>query len=370
MVRTMEEEVVVSFVIPVYNAEKFLLTAVQSILCNQTYAVEIILVNDGSKDDSLALCRKLERKNPCVKCVSIPNGGAGHARNVGIDLAVGKWVAFLDSDDLILGSFFSQPFLNMLTKAYENNTEIIYTPKILCDFFLKETPKFVYPEDLESIRKQHFIPAMEFWSCIYRRDFLNRENVRFFEYQCQDVESAFRFRAFSRTERIQIDRKHIFYVHRDNPASNVNTWNVNVLLSIKAKVFFELFLEYRKEDAETRNWLYLQYLYYSKSLAVRGWKNGMTEKDCQCLKELISIDSNIRKMREIPTRYRCIEAAINALCRSSIGWKLYCKHGQKKNSKRSGSKTSVEIPKDETHTLLKRLKDYERMAECEVKSDE
>ncbi len=95
----------VTVVIPAYNAESTLEKAVQSVL-DQTVQVEsIIIVNDGSKDNTLKIVEDLKAKAalsdgaPAIKLISIENSGASHARNVGIKAAKTEYIAFLDSDD-------------------------------------------------------------------------------------------------------------------------------------------------------------------------------------------------------------------------------------------------------------------------------
>ncbi|MCD8220943.1 MAG: glycosyltransferase [Clostridiales bacterium] len=91
----------VSIVVPVYNAEKSLGYCINSVL-SQTYTnIQLILVNDGSKDGSLAICRNYEKIDPRVVVVDIPNGGVSHARNTGMEYATGEYLQFVDSDDCI-----------------------------------------------------------------------------------------------------------------------------------------------------------------------------------------------------------------------------------------------------------------------------
>ena len=93
----------VSFVIPVYNVEKFLKDCLDSIL-NQKYdinKIEIILINDGSKDNSLEICKNYENKYNNIKLIDKKNEGVSVARNVGIENAEGKYILILDSDDFI-----------------------------------------------------------------------------------------------------------------------------------------------------------------------------------------------------------------------------------------------------------------------------
>lgn len=95
-----------SVIIPVYNAEKTLRRCVDSLL-NQDYSdMELILVNDGSSDDSGAICEKYSARNDCVTYISKPNGGVSTARNAGLDVATGEYVLFVDSDDYVSESYF------------------------------------------------------------------------------------------------------------------------------------------------------------------------------------------------------------------------------------------------------------------------
>lgn len=96
-----EETNMVSIVTPVYNAERFLEETILSVL-NQTYKkFELILVNDCSKDNSINIIKKFMEKDCRIKCIDLKeNGGAARARNIGIKSAKGKYLAFIDSDDL------------------------------------------------------------------------------------------------------------------------------------------------------------------------------------------------------------------------------------------------------------------------------
>lgn len=92
----------ISIVTPVYNAEKFLEETVGSIQ-NQTYQNwELLLVDDGSTDNSLQIAEDLAKTDPRINAVSIKNSGAAIARNTGIDLAKGSYICFIDADDLWL----------------------------------------------------------------------------------------------------------------------------------------------------------------------------------------------------------------------------------------------------------------------------
>lgn len=95
----------VSVIIPVYNAAQTLQRAVNSVLLGSYANVEIILVNDGSTDDSLTICKTLARQHRQIKVLSQENGGASSARNLGLQQATGKYICFLDADDQVEPEF-------------------------------------------------------------------------------------------------------------------------------------------------------------------------------------------------------------------------------------------------------------------------
>ena len=96
----------ISVIIPVYNSAAFLKECVGSVL-NQDENLEIILINDGSKDDSGAICDKLAKENANIKVLHKQNGGVSSARNAGLELAKGDYIAFIDSDDSIKKGYFT-----------------------------------------------------------------------------------------------------------------------------------------------------------------------------------------------------------------------------------------------------------------------
>lgn len=97
----MNREARISVIVPVYNVEDYLARCVDSILA-QTYSnLEVILVDDGAKDSSGAICDAYAAKDSRVKVIHKENGGLSSARNAGLEIAAGKYIAFVDSDDWI-----------------------------------------------------------------------------------------------------------------------------------------------------------------------------------------------------------------------------------------------------------------------------
>lgn len=121
----MERELV-SIIVPVYNVEKYLDDCVNSIL-NQTYDnIELILVDDGSTDSSLDICKKWQKQDQRVKVLSQENQGQGPARNYGVREAQGEWISFVDSDDWVEFNYVEM-LLHAATSQNANMAKCNYT---------------------------------------------------------------------------------------------------------------------------------------------------------------------------------------------------------------------------------------------------
>ncbi|MCX8074606.1 MAG: glycosyltransferase [Clostridia bacterium] len=106
----------VSVIIPAYNAQKYIKKCIESVL-NQTYAhIEIIIVNDGSKDDTLKICKSYAKNNSNVKIITTKNRGVSYARNSGINSSNGKYIVFIDSDDYV-----DREYISALITNYDDN---------------------------------------------------------------------------------------------------------------------------------------------------------------------------------------------------------------------------------------------------------
>lgn len=114
----------VSIIVPVYNAQKGLSRCLESI-CSQTYQeLEIIVLNDGSTDDSLAICEQFRAKDPRIVVVDKENEGVSRTRNAGLTLAQGDYIQFADSDDA-LDPDYTQ---NLVQAALQHSADLVIAP--------------------------------------------------------------------------------------------------------------------------------------------------------------------------------------------------------------------------------------------------
>ena len=100
----------VSVIMPVYNGEKYLKEAIESILSQDFIDFEFIIINDGSTDNSPQILNEIKDSNKNVKVIHQENQGSSGARNTAIDLAEGKYIQFLDADDLWKPTFLESIF--------------------------------------------------------------------------------------------------------------------------------------------------------------------------------------------------------------------------------------------------------------------
>ena len=125
----------VSVIMPVYNSERYIEMAVNSVLEQDLNEIELILVNDGSKDNSGGICDALSKRDKRVKVIHQENQGISAARNRGIKEAEGEYIAFIDNDDTYQEG--------MLKKIYEyaksNNAEVVkYGYRVIEDWNVDE----------------------------------------------------------------------------------------------------------------------------------------------------------------------------------------------------------------------------------------
>ena len=131
----MDTNSLVSIVIPVYNTGKYLAEAIDSVI-NQTYKnIEIILVDDGSTDNSPAICDTYAADYENIYAIHKTNGGASTARNIGIEKAAGEYVIFFDSDDILLEEAVS----TLVKKAKDGDFDAVYPDRYT--IFFENTKK-------------------------------------------------------------------------------------------------------------------------------------------------------------------------------------------------------------------------------------
>lgn len=211
----------VSVIVPVYNVEQYLEQCINSIL-GQTYKnLEIILVDDGSTDKSGIMCEQYALADNRVVVIHKENGGLSDARNVGMAIAKGDYIGFVDSDDYIHCDMYK-----VLTDLLEQNNADIAIAN-WCGFNDKEGEK-IYEErtgniltfeDLETLEfliygKNEYKISLSVWDRLYRREII--EEFRFPKGMCyEDV--VWSTKVFYKAQKsVYIDRNLYYYRRRDS----------------------------------------------------------------------------------------------------------------------------------------------------------
>ena len=110
----------ISIIIPVYNVEKYINCCIDSIV-NQTYRnIEVIIVDDGSTDDSLKICNLYSQQDKRVKTFHKENSGLSDARNFGFKQSTGEYILFIDSDDFWIDNHQLDTLINTINNRYHN----------------------------------------------------------------------------------------------------------------------------------------------------------------------------------------------------------------------------------------------------------
>lgn len=170
----------VSIIVPVYNAEKTLYRCVNALM-NQTYSnIEIILVNDGSKDRSYAMCCELAAQDKRIVVIDKQNGGVSSARNEGLKAASGKYILFCDSDD-----WAESNWCEVLINNYQENM------LVMCGYYIEgENNPLSYeikPDSEWMVYKKTEIFALSLygiktpWNKIYSKEIIDLNNIKFDE---------------------------------------------------------------------------------------------------------------------------------------------------------------------------------------------
>lgn len=174
------KEAKVSVIVPVYNAEKTIKKAVCSIL-NQSYAdLEIILINDGSMDNSLNICIEFAEKDNRVVVFSKNNAGVSSARNMGLEVAQGDFCCFVDSDDWI-----EKDYIERLVQSMKSVDCVIagYTKEIGDDENYSYLTDRIY--DLKNISDSQICPLFSFgfihpcWNKLFKMTIINENQIKF-----------------------------------------------------------------------------------------------------------------------------------------------------------------------------------------------
>lgn len=225
---------ILSIIVPAYNASSTIRRCIGSLVGQTERNIEILLIDDGSTDDTLSLCEELAARDARVKVFSKLNEGQGLARNYGIKLAKGKYISFVDADD----SCSSTMYELLLESAINNSADItvcgytdVLDDTVVCShpvesFVLTEKEqKQRYMADLVSeLGRDSGSGCIAVWDGIYRRSLLEDNQVFFpSERRVYSEDLVFKLRALSHSQRICSVPQCLYEYHINSGSFSKNT---------------------------------------------------------------------------------------------------------------------------------------------------
>ncbi|MGN6711826.1 CDP-glycerol glycerophosphotransferase family protein [Anaerocolumna jejuensis] len=240
-------EVKVSIIVPVYNVEKYLTVCMESLVHQSLEDIEIIVVNDGSPDNSIKILEKYEKKYPAkVRVFTTENRGVSHARNYGLDRAVGEYIMFVDSDDFIELDMAEK----LYTKAITDNNDLVLCARYNVyevpgkeELQKKEMKVFYMNQNYKmSERKFELVHASPFpWDKLFKRELL--KDIRFPEgIRFEDLVLAFEVMAIA--ESIGVVPEPLYNYRKTTQVGFLNSFSEATKDIVKA---FGLLFQFMKE---------------------------------------------------------------------------------------------------------------------------
>lgn len=219
----------ISFVIPVYNASRFIRRCVTSILEQDYSNIELILVNDGSSDDSASICNELSL-NHNIKVIHQKNKGASTARNVGLSLATGDYVWFVDADDYLTHNCMRDlmGYIDKYNFPDVINFDYILSCQVLGKDLHSNKPSLLSGSDyLKNTEGRLYV-----WNRIYKTCFLKQKKLCFLDGTKNIEDFYFNIQVFLFAERV-LNIGNVCYVYNDeNENSTSRSRDVKNLLKL------------------------------------------------------------------------------------------------------------------------------------------
>ena len=292
----------ISVIVPVYNIEKYLLECLESIAAQTLDGLQVILIDDGSRDSSGQLCRDFAASHPNFEYHYKENGGTASARNLGLEHARGEYIGFVDSDDWIEPEMFE----TMYRAVKEADGDIVYCKMAgLTDYVDIPTGVYekaaicdvIYPAILP-----HVVPSGTFrtvdwgnWSRLYRREMVHGGGIRFYDKSRRCEDFAFSVECALHASRYVVLDAGELYHYRPNENSKSRAYTKNMWRSIRSLMTYMVEMTGRCEDHDFSAAMQMCVFYFCTSVI----RNEMRLADKAARTE---------QLREVVTDPLCMEA--------------------------------------------------------------
>lgn len=230
--------VTVSVIVPIYNMERYLVRCIESLLGQSIRNIEIILVNDGSKDKSLDICTRMAHENPgIVKVIDKPNGGLSSARNAGLKVAEGEFVCFIDPDDYVELTFIEKLYTAIIRDKSDVAVCGVCVEYVNRQYTVKEfidSPGlFKELEIKQAILQLDDVGIFNYaWNKMYRKNILSSKNIVFDADGVPGEDLLFNCKVFQNITRVTLVKECLYHYMRRDVASLVNTYKSNLYCKV------------------------------------------------------------------------------------------------------------------------------------------
>ena len=264
------EENLISIIVPVYKVEKYLSKCLDSIVCQTYKKIEIILVDDGSPDNSGNICEEYAAKDNRIKVIHKENGGLSDARNAGLKIATGEYIGFVDSDDYIEEDMFETMY--KLIKMYDADISIVSykewkNGRVLNDMNSEELDLYNKVEAIRELLIDSKIQSY-MWNKLFKRQLF--ENTEFpLGKNFEDIATTLKL--FEICEKIvRVETAKYNYIRRDDSIIGNRSYKTyNDYLDVILDKYLYLFNKYPEiEEYNAYNfiinmiWVYTIIVYY------------------------------------------------------------------------------------------------------------
>lgn len=264
----------VSVIVPVYNVEKYIRKCLETLMEQTMQEIEIIIVNDGTKDNSMNIVREFVEKYPeKIVVLEKKNGGLSDARNYAIPYAKGEYIAFLDSDDYVEKTIYEE----MYEIAKKENSDMVE-----CDFYweypnkIKKDVGEKYHNKKEMLEKVRVVA----WNKLIKREILEKTQITFpVGYRYEDVE--FTYKLIPYLKKVSFLKKPcVHYVQREGSISNSQNERTKEIFEILEHVI-EFYKEkgFYEEYQEQLEYVYARFLFCSSFLRMVKIQDKNIRKD-------------------------------------------------------------------------------------------
>lgn len=290
----MRETNLISVIIPVYNVAKYLEATVESVI-SQTYKEwELLLINDGSTDDSLSVCNKCQKKDSRIRVIDKENGGPSSARNTGIEQARGEYIYFLDGDDLIMPHTLERligTIQKYQVKMVTHGIATDYRDALTADVQQLVIHKYDVKTALKDLRYTLTSPCNK----LYHHTIW--ETLRFPVGKFHEDEAVYHYVVDNAGDFVAIEAKYYYYVQREGSTMH-RLWKNRVLDGIEALEDRVRFVE-KFHDHELQQHMIHEEMAY----LMRMYQEIHESKDTSLLEDLVKEDMQkeaIRLVKDYP----------------------------------------------------------------------